>query len=64
MANNLTLQEAADKLNITTRTLTKLLEARKFPGAWKVTDSPNSPWRIPETDLDAYIKTQAEKAQK
>jgi len=64
MAVNLTLQEAAHILSITTRTLTKLLEEGKFPGAFKIGDSVNSPWRIPQPDLEAYIKTQAEKAQK
>jgi excisionase family DNA binding protein len=62
MAVNLTLQEAANILSITTRTLTKLLEAGAFPGAFKIGDSVNSPWRIPQPDLETYIQSQAKKA--
>lgn len=50
----LTVTEAADRLQVTTRAVQKWIAAGSFPNAYKLNpDLSNSPYRIPESDVRA-----------
>jgi excisionase family DNA binding protein len=51
---DLTVQEAADRLRISRRTMMSLIAAGEFPHAYKAGKFWNSGWRIPEHDLTAF----------
>jgi len=57
------IQDVATLLDVSTRTVLRLIAAGKFPGAFKVSDQ-NSPWRIPATEIETYIKKQRDQARK
>ena len=52
-----TAQEAADRLQVTKRTMQNWLRQGLFPGAYKQRPgSPTSPYRVPESDLARFEK--------
>jgi len=50
-----TLQQAADQLQVSVRTMHNYLDADAFPNAFKTSEAKNAPWRIPKRDIDNYI---------
>lgn len=51
--------EAAERLNVSPRTVIRWIEQGKFPGAFQVNpDAENSPYLIPENAVEAYQKRQ------
>ena len=55
MTRNLKTAEVAELLNVSTDTIETLIKRSAFPHAFKLLPLPNSPWRIPQEDVDAYI---------
>jgi excisionase family DNA binding protein len=43
-------------LSVSMPTVRKLLERGEFPGAFKLSDGPGAQWRIPKTDIEAFIE--------
>jgi excisionase family DNA binding protein len=61
----LTVQEVAESLRITTRTVMTMIESGSFPNAFKAGEASNSPWRIPKADVEQFIqRRQRESIQK
>jgi transcriptional regulator with XRE-family HTH domain len=55
---NMTVKQAADRLGVSTRAITKWLQAGAFPNAFKLNPvAKNSPFRIPDTDVEAFEAT-------
>ena len=54
MSDLLSVKNAAEKLNISTRTVHRLLKQGNFPNAFKTSRANNAHWRIPESDLVDY----------
>ena len=53
---DLTVKDAATKLGISERTVRLWISQNKFPHAYHLDpDTPNSPYRIPEQDIQAII---------
>ena len=56
----LTAKNVRERLQISRGTLTKMLKTGAFPNAVSMGDPTNprrSGWRIPETDLDAFLSS-------
>ncbi len=56
MAQLLTIQEVADQLRVSPRHAMVLLKAGNFPNAFKIGTGESSPWRIPISDVDAFMQ--------
>lgn len=55
---NLTVRQAATRLGCSTRAINKWLADGRFPNAWKLNPAArNSPYRIPESDIQAFEAT-------
>ena len=52
----LTSEEAAKLLGVTTGAVTRWLQAGHFPNAWRLNPHLQSRWRIPKSDVDAFIQ--------
>jgi len=52
----------ASVLNVTVQTIASYCESGVFPKAFKLGDSKTSPWRIPQSDLQAYLKKRREQS--
>jgi len=52
----LSVSETAVKLGVKPRTIHRWIEKGYFPGAYKVGLAPNSPYRIPQSNVDAFLK--------
>ena len=57
----LSATEVAERLRVSRDSLTKLIKSGDLKAS-KIGSSPNSPYRILEADLDAYLDSQAERA--
>lgn len=53
--SNLTVRKAAEILGASVRTVQKWLNQGHFPKAYKLGPGTTSPWRIPETDVWAFM---------
>lgn len=51
---DLTLDEAAEILGFSERTMRRYLSEHQFPGAWQPKDG--APWRFPQAGLIQYIE--------
>lgn len=48
-------KQAAERLGVTTQAISRWIRRGLFPGAYKLNpDSRNSPYRIPESDIEAF----------
>ncbi len=54
----LTTDEVAKILRVNVWTVKKMLAAGEFKGAFKVSSGLTSPWRIPQSAVDRYIREQ------
>ncbi len=54
----LTTGEVAEILRVNVWTVKKMLAAGEFKGAFKVSAGLTSPWRIPQSAVDRYIREQ------
>jgi len=52
----LTSSEAAKLLGVTGETINRWLQAGHFPNAWRINPHSRSRWRIPKSDIDAFIE--------
>jgi len=52
----MTTAEVARKLNVTQTTISVWINSGFFPNAFKLSPKPKSPWRIPKSDVDAFIE--------
>ena len=56
-----TVEQVAEALKVTPRTVRNLIERGRFPGAYKIDpQSERSTWRIPEDDLVQFKERQHE----
>lgn len=51
----LSTQEVASRLAISDRTVQRMIQRGEFPNAFR---AGSRAWRIPETDLEAYVENQ------
>lgn len=58
----LTMEEVAAALQVTKRSVHTYLKANAFPNAFKTSPAPNARWRVPKSDLDAYIARMKKKS--
>lgn len=54
----LKVPDVAARLNVSRKTIVNYCEAKIFPNAFKLGESRTSPWRIPQSDVDAYLRQQ------
>jgi len=54
--SDLTIQQAARRLQVTPRAVRNWIKKGHFPNAYKQSPARNSPYRIPETDVAAFDK--------
>ncbi len=50
-----TVKEIAAMLNLSRRQVINMIEAGKFPGAYRLTQTRTSPWRVPKTAYQAFL---------
>jgi len=56
MSDDITIAQAAAQLNVFRSTIVRWIHTGSFPGAYKLNpDATNSPYRIPQRDIDAYL---------
>jgi predicted site-specific integrase-resolvase len=51
----MTVTQAAIKFRVTPRTIQRWIQSGYFPNARRKGLSPNSPWTIPNRDIDAVV---------
>lgn len=58
MSKPLLVSEVAERLRVSERTVLRMIESGRLPGAFDVSsDGRRKVWRIPESDLEALAKT-------
>jgi len=50
----LSTPEAAQRFDVTTKTITRWIQAGEFPNAYRLSSAKKSPYRIPLADIEAY----------
>ena len=54
----MTVAEVAQRMQVTTRTIHRLIERGHFPGAHKIDPTrKRSPYRIPKVDVETFLKS-------
>ena len=51
----LSTEEAAQLLGVTVESINRWLRAGHFPNAWRINPHNRSRWRIPQSDIDAFV---------
>jgi predicted DNA-binding transcriptional regulator AlpA len=54
IARSLSVVEAAERLQLAGRTIRKMISSGAFPNAFRLTNSSQSPWKIPERDITVF----------
>lgn len=52
--------EVEEYLKVSRRTVARLIAEGRLKGAFKVTASPNSPWRVPRSSVEEFVRDQVE----
>jgi predicted DNA-binding transcriptional regulator AlpA len=55
--------EVADMLGVTVQTVSNYCADGVFPNAFKLGNSKTHPWRIPQSDVDAYLRERRKESQ-
>lgn len=56
MKKHLSVEEVAELLETPERTVRSWIAQGYFPGSFKRGPAPNSPWRIPRSDVERYVE--------
>ena len=62
MTQLLTVKEVAERFDVTTRAVYKWIRRGYLPGTHRLSPAPNSPYRIPESAIDAFLKRRERQA--
>lgn len=58
----LTKRDVQDRLRVSDVTLEKYMREGAFPHAFKLSDGPRSPWRIPESDVIEFMERRKQRS--
>ncbi len=56
LEETLTTEEVAKRLGVRVASINRWLKAGHFPNAWRINPYNQSRWRIPKSDVDAFIE--------
>jgi excisionase family DNA binding protein len=60
----LTVRQVAEMLDVTTRTVQRMVRRGDFPGAYQLPGGSHSTFVIPKSDLDAYLAAREQEQKK
>jgi excisionase family DNA binding protein len=56
MSEHLTVAQIAKLLRVTTRTVNNIIKRGEFPNAYQIPGGRTSPFLVPKSDLEVYLK--------